>query len=206
MLHQSLANPTWPLSIFAGEATGIAAGAHPTEAASEETNWEPVATGVDCRALVEGPELTMAQVRFRRGATLAGHAHRGGQGGYVLQGKLLITLAAEQLTVAAGQGSYLPAGATHQIRAVEKSVVIEMHAPGAAVSTAAATLVGGASERAPLPVRPGPRPGPASRWGRTGGRVTRCSRTATRSSRCPVAEPMPLDATAKYDVLAGRTP
>ena len=139
MLQQSLATPTWPLGFLAGRAASVLADPHAAEAASGDTEdgssaWTAVASGVECRALVQGPEMAMAQVRLARNAVLAVHSHRGGQGGYVLNGSLLITTPTEQLSVSTGEVYMLAAGVPHQVRAVEKTLVIEVHTPGVAVA------------------------------------------------------------------------
>jgi hypothetical protein len=85
--------------------------------------------------------MVVAQVRFARGSALPIHRHRASQAGYVLEGRLLITLPDEQLTVTAGQCFMLPAGVPHQVRATAKSVVLDLYSPGADVASAEITAI-----------------------------------------------------------------
>lgn len=150
----------------------------------EPVAWREAFPGVDFRALVGGPELTMTQSRFRRGAVARLHQHDAAQAGYVLDGRLRVSLPDEQLVVAAGECYLLPPGVPHQIRALEPTVVLDLFSPGRAAAEPREALTDASS--GPLPfATPAARPGPR-RSRVTGGRRAGPRRGA--SYRAPTGE------------------
>lgn len=99
---------------------------------AEPVVWHETFPGVAYRPLATGPEMMIVQMRFDKGSVAKLHRHSSAQAGYVLEGKLRITLPDQQLTVSAGHCYLLPPNVAHQFRAAERSVVIDVFAPGQA--------------------------------------------------------------------------
>lgn len=140
---------------------------------AEPTVWREVFPGVEFRPLAAGPEMTIALLRFRRGAVSELHRHASAQAGYVLQGRLRVTMLDQQLTVAAGECYLLPPDVPHQIRAVEPTHVLDFFAPGhvagseldedgVLVCVGARDGVEEAAAKRPVPVPPATRRRPAT--------------------------------------------
>lgn len=105
---------------------------------AEPVVWREAFPGVEFRPLAAGPEMMITLMRFRRGALASLHHHRSTQAGYVLEGRLRVTLPDEQLTVSAGECYLLPPDAPHQVRALDRALVLDFFAPGHAESQTSA--------------------------------------------------------------------
>ncbi len=150
-----------------------------SEPIPEPAPWREAFPGVEFRPLVGGPQMVMAQMRFRRGATVELHRHSSAQSGYVMEGKLRITLPDQQLTIAAGQCYLLPPNVPHQVRALERSFVLDVFAPGEVPAA-------GAADEVLAAVTAGRTAGPVSQEAqpaRAGQRRSRTTAGARRASR-----------------------
>lgn len=99
-------------------------------AGADGVMWREAFRGVEFRALAAGPDLMITLMRFRRGAVAQLHHHGSAQAGYVLEGKLRVTMPGRQLTVQAGECYVLPPSVPHQIRALDRCLVVDAFAPG----------------------------------------------------------------------------
>jgi len=114
-----------------------AARAHPLlrlvgreEVEPDSAVWHSAFPGVEFRTLASGPEMMLTLLRISRGAAVPVHHHRAAQAGYVLEGSLRLTTSDEQRTVAGGDCYVVPPGVSHQVRAVEPTIVLDAFAPG----------------------------------------------------------------------------
>lgn len=163
--------------------------------------WREAFSGVDFRLLAAGPEMMIMLMRFGKGAAAQLHHHRSAQAGYVLEGRLRVTVPGQQLLVSAGQCYLLPPGTPHQIRALERTFVLDFFAPGqASFDNLGVELAAGeahtegaarpeASTRTEAPARPAARrrSGVLARPGRPRHRA--CGRSSAENSNPKGEEP-----------------
>ncbi len=97
------------------------------------TRWDELAlekvTDMVTRKVIAGGAQTMAQVWFKRGALVARHRHPSEQMTYVLDGALRFVVDGEDQIVRAGEVIVIPAGAAHQIEALDDALVMDTYSP-----------------------------------------------------------------------------
>lgn len=94
--------------------------------------WEEVAlervTAMVARKVVQTASLEVRQVYLKRGAVMARHTAVVEQVVYVLQGALQAQVDGVSRLVREGEMLAVPAGATHQVEAVDDTFVLSVHA------------------------------------------------------------------------------
>ena len=86
---------------------------------------EKVTELVSRRAVTE-PGRMVVWSQIKKGALVAVHSHAGEQTVQVKQGALCVTLQGARTVVAEGETLVIPAGAAHEVEALEDSVVIDI--------------------------------------------------------------------------------
>jgi quercetin dioxygenase-like cupin family protein len=76
--------------------------------------------------VLRSSELEVTKIAFAAGAGAERHQHAEEQVMYVLSGRLQVTLGDETYPVTAGEASYHPANAPHEVRALEDSVCLSL--------------------------------------------------------------------------------
>jgi quercetin dioxygenase-like cupin family protein len=91
--------------------------------------FEPALPGIERKTLVYG-QLTLAtEFRMQAGSTLPLHQHPYEQTGYLVSGRMRMTIDGEQLDATAGASWCIPADARHGAEILEDSVAIEIFSP-----------------------------------------------------------------------------
>ena len=85
--------------------------------------------GVQLSTLVHGEKTLMGQFSIAKGSAIPPHAHPHEQTGFIVSGKLRLTVEDETMDVETGDSWCIPGGAEHGVDALEDSVVIEVFAP-----------------------------------------------------------------------------
>jgi quercetin dioxygenase-like cupin family protein len=91
--------------------------------------YRPALDGIEQKTLVYGAKTLMTEFRLRTGAALPRHAHPHEQTGYLVQGRLRLSLGADTFEVRPGDSWCIPGGAEHGAEILEDSVAIEVFAP-----------------------------------------------------------------------------
>ena len=90
--------------------------------------WDELAlekiTEMVARKAIVGTQAVVAQSYLKKGALVQQHAHEGEQFIYVLQGALRTLLDGEETTVHEGEVLQVPAGAVHQVEALDDTFVM----------------------------------------------------------------------------------
>jgi len=81
------------------------------------------------KTLVHGARTLMTEFRLEQGAVLPKHRHPHEQTGYLVSGRMDLTIDGETHAVAAGDSWCIPADAEHGAVAREDSVAIEVFSP-----------------------------------------------------------------------------
>lgn len=96
---------------------------------SDSTGYKELLSGIRMKAVVYGENTLMTEFLLKSGSILPSHDHIHEQTGYLVSGKILLTLDGETFEVSAGDSWNIPGGVTHSARALKDSVAIEVFSP-----------------------------------------------------------------------------
>ena len=85
--------------------------------------------GVVRRTLGTTDEAMLCEFRVRQGAVVPQHSHMNDQVGYVVSGKIEMTVSGETSILVAGESYAIPGGVMHGAVALEDSVLIDAFSP-----------------------------------------------------------------------------
>jgi quercetin dioxygenase-like cupin family protein len=85
--------------------------------------------GIRRRTLSYGHATLMSEFRLRAGSPLPMHDHPQEQTGYLVSGRLRLTIGGETHDVAPGDSWSIPGGVRHGAEALEDAVAIEVFSP-----------------------------------------------------------------------------
>ena len=85
--------------------------------------------GIEQKTLVYGEKTLMVEFRLRKGAILPLHAHPHEQSGYLVSGRIRLTIGSEVHSVAAGDSWCIAGGVKHGAEIIENSVAVEVFSP-----------------------------------------------------------------------------
>ncbi len=81
------------------------------------------------RTLVEGKSMMICECTFAPGVKVPDHFHPHEQAGYVVLGKIQITIGGKCFELEAGDSYCAPSNVTHSAFTLERSVVIDIFSP-----------------------------------------------------------------------------
>jgi quercetin dioxygenase-like cupin family protein len=85
--------------------------------------------GIRRKTLSHGAETIMAEFRLRAGSPLPIHDHPQEQTGYLVSGRLLLTIGDETHAVEPGDSWSIPGGVPHGAEVLEDAVAVEVFSP-----------------------------------------------------------------------------
>lgn len=88
-----------------------------------------VLTGIHRKTLVHGEKTLMVEFRLERGAVLPCHAHPHEQTGYLVSGRLRLSVGAETRDLGPGDAWCIAGGVAHGADVLEDAVAIEVFSP-----------------------------------------------------------------------------
>ncbi len=91
--------------------------------------YRPVLSGIERKTLVHGEKTLMTEFRLRKGVMLPRHAHPHEQTGYLVAGRIRLSIGTEEHEVEAGDSWCIPGGVEHGAHILEDSVAIEVFSP-----------------------------------------------------------------------------
>ena len=91
--------------------------------------YRAVIDKIRMKTLVHGANTLMAEFRLERGAALPAHHHPHEQTGYLVAGRIDLTIGGTTFAVRPGDSWCIPGGVSHGAAALEDSVAIEVFAP-----------------------------------------------------------------------------
>jgi len=91
--------------------------------------FAPALPGIERKTLVHGPRTLLTEFRMQAGSTLPLHEHPYEQTGYLVSGRMRLSIGGEQHVATAGASWCIPAGVPHGAAILERSVAIEMFSP-----------------------------------------------------------------------------
>lgn len=99
---------------------------------AHEAPADPAEPGVTRQVLGHDAELMMVRVTFAAGAVAGLHAHPHRQVTYVERGRFRFMLDADETELRAGDGWFVPPGASHGVVCLEAGALIDVFAPARA--------------------------------------------------------------------------
>jgi quercetin dioxygenase-like cupin family protein len=94
-----------------------------------EVGYMRAVDGVEQKTLVYGEKTLMTEFRLHKGAVLPLHAHPHEQSGYLVSGRIRLTIGAEVHLVSPGDSWCIAGGIKHGAEIIDDSVAVEVFAP-----------------------------------------------------------------------------
>jgi quercetin dioxygenase-like cupin family protein len=91
--------------------------------------YRPALPGIERKTLVHGDRTLMTEFRMRKGSTLPRHTHPHEQTGYLVSGRVRLTIGKRTVDLGPGESWCIPAGVPHGARIAADAVAIEVFAP-----------------------------------------------------------------------------
>lgn len=87
------------------------------------------APGVERKTLAYGERTLMTEFRMRGGSSLPRHHHPHEQTGYLVSGRIRLTIGSETLELGPGTSWCIPSDVEHEAEVFEDSVALEVFSP-----------------------------------------------------------------------------
>ncbi len=94
-----------------------------------DNDFIPILPGIVRKTLVHGDRTLMTVFRLDAGTDLPMHTHLHEQTGYLVSGRLRLTIGEEIRDLAPGDAWCIPSGVIHGAAVVEDSVAVEVFSP-----------------------------------------------------------------------------
>jgi len=88
-----------------------------------------VLDGIERKTLVYGEKTLLCEFRLQRGAVLPRHSHPHEQTGYLLSGRMELSIGAQTMLMNPGDSWCIAGGVEHHAVALEDSLALEVFAP-----------------------------------------------------------------------------
>lgn len=98
-------------------------------ASKNEQGYISVVDGIKRKTLVYGEKTLMTEFLLEKGKILPAHKHPHEQTGYLVSGKIILTIGEEEFEVNPGDSWVIPGNLEHRAKILEDSVAIEVFAP-----------------------------------------------------------------------------
>ncbi|MBS1209200.1 MAG: hypothetical protein H6R19_1598 [Proteobacteria bacterium] len=93
------------------------------------TGYIPALAGIERKTLVHGHQTLMVEFRLQKGFPLPRHAHPHEQTGYLVSGRLRLSIGDEVRDLGPGDSWCIAGGIEHGAEVLEDAVAIEVFAP-----------------------------------------------------------------------------
>lgn len=93
------------------------------------SDYLPALEGIERKTLVYGHQTLMTEFRLHKGSILPRHAHPHEQTGYLVRGRLRMSIGTEEMELQPGDSWCIPGGVEHGAQVLEDSVAIEVFSP-----------------------------------------------------------------------------
>ncbi|MCX5757089.1 MAG: cupin domain-containing protein, partial [Candidatus Hydrogenedentes bacterium] len=95
----------------------------------DENGYALALPGIEQKTLVHGEKTLMTEFRLKAGSTLPRHAHPHEQTGYLVKGRIRLSIGPDKCDVAPGDSWCIPGGVEHGAEIFEDAVAIEIFSP-----------------------------------------------------------------------------
>ena len=94
-----------------------------------DTGYSAPLEGIEQKTLVYGEKTLMTEFLLRKGALLPRHAHPHEQTGYLVKGRIRLSIGTEVYEAKRGDSWCIPSGVKHGADILEDAVAIEVFSP-----------------------------------------------------------------------------
>ncbi|MDB4444186.1 cupin domain-containing protein [bacterium] len=94
-----------------------------------ENGYTLATQGIELKTLVYGERTLMTKFLLKKGSQLPRHSHPHEQTGYLVKGRIRLSIGMDENDVAPGDSWSIPAGVEHGAEVVEDAVAIEVFSP-----------------------------------------------------------------------------
>ncbi|WMW24435.1 cupin domain-containing protein [Methanolobus sediminis] len=94
-----------------------------------ESDYKEVLPGIKMKTIVYGEKTLMTEFLLQNGSHLPSHEHIHEQTGYMVSGKMILTIGDETHEVNAGDSWNIPSNVSHEAKVIEDSVAVEVFSP-----------------------------------------------------------------------------
>ncbi len=95
----------------------------------DDTGYKDSLKGIRQKTLVYGRKTLMVEFQLQKGAVLPMHKHPHEQTGYLVSGRLDLTIGSETRQIGPGDSWCVPGDTEHGAKAMEDSVAVEVFSP-----------------------------------------------------------------------------
>jgi quercetin dioxygenase-like cupin family protein len=96
---------------------------------ASQRGYQPALPGIARKTLVYGDHTLLTEFRMRKGSRLPLHAHPQEQTGYLVSGRVRLTIGRRTVDARPGDSWCIPGGTQHGAAILDDSVAIEMFSP-----------------------------------------------------------------------------
>jgi len=96
---------------------------------SSGTGYKQALPGIKIKTLVHGDKTLMTEFPMEKGSVLPKHSHPHEQTGYLVKGKMTLTIGAETFTVEPGDSWCIPGNTEHGAAMLEDTIAVEVFSP-----------------------------------------------------------------------------
>lgn len=96
---------------------------------SDSNGYREVLPGIYMKTVVYGESTLMTEFKLNKGSTLPSHEHVHEQTGYLVSGKMILSIGNDAYEVVPGDSWNIPGGVLHCAEILEDSVAIEVFSP-----------------------------------------------------------------------------
>jgi quercetin dioxygenase-like cupin family protein len=96
---------------------------------ANQRGYQPALPGIERKTLVYGDRTLLTEFRMRKGSTLPRHAHPQEQTGYLVSGRIRLSVGHRTVVAGPGDSWSIPGGKEHGADILADSVAIEVFAP-----------------------------------------------------------------------------
>jgi quercetin dioxygenase-like cupin family protein len=93
------------------------------------SDYKEVLPGIMMKTLIYGEKTLMTEFLLQRGSHLPSHEHVHEQTGYMISGKMLLTIDDQTHEVTAGDSWNIASNVPHEAQVIEDSVAVEVFSP-----------------------------------------------------------------------------
>ncbi|MEW6668379.1 MAG: cupin domain-containing protein [Thermodesulfobacteriota bacterium] len=94
-----------------------------------KTGYIVALEGIERKTLAYGEKTLMTEFLLKKGCTLPRHAHPHEQTGYLVKGRIRLSIGAEEWDAHPGDSWSIPGGVEHAAEVMEDSVAVEVFSP-----------------------------------------------------------------------------
>ena len=96
---------------------------------ADDRGYKQVLSGIQLKTLVYGEKTLFSEFRMEANSTLPKHSHFHEQTGYLVEGKIRLTIGTDTFEVEPGDCWCIPGNTEHSAEILEKSLAIEVFSP-----------------------------------------------------------------------------